>query len=337
MTTLKDISKACNVSLATVSKALNGQPDISEATATMIKLKAKELGYLPNSAARSLKTNKSHNIGLLFVDKTASGLNHEYFSSILNSIKDEVELHGYDVTFISKGIGNSAMNYYEHAKYRHCDGVIIASVDFKDPDVIQLVESEIPTVTLDYVFNNRTSVLSDNIEGVSQLVRYVYSKGHRKIAMIHGEMTAVTRKRLTSFLKTCYDLNITVPDEYVKEAIYHDPKSSALMTRALMELDDRPTCILYPDDFSYIGGKNELDKQGLTVYEDISVCGYDGIYLSQVMRPSLTTYRQNSDQMGREAAKRLINEIEHPKIILPEVVSVSGELIEGNTVKDISS
>jgi LacI family transcriptional regulator len=261
MVTLKDISKECGVSQATVSKALNGLPDIGEETANYIRSVAKRMGYLPNATARALKLGSSHNIGILFVDKTSCGLKHEYFSEILNSLKVEAERLGYDITFISKDIGKFSMDYYKHAKYRNCDGVVIASVDFKDPDVIRLVESEIPTVTLDYTFDSRSSVLSDNVGGMQEIVRYVYSNGHRRIAFIHGEDTSVTQKRIASFFKACSEFDLRIPEAYVRAAIYHDPRSSGLATRDLLALLERPTCILYPDDFSFIGGMNELDER----------------------------------------------------------------------------
>ena len=335
MITLKDISKECGVSLATVSKALNGQPDIGKETAQRVKDAAKQMGYLPNSAARALKTNRSYNIGVLFVDKTRSGLQHEYFSGILNSLKVEAEHLGYDITFISKDLGNFSMDYYEHTKYRNCDGVVIASVDFKDPDVIKLVESEIPTVTLDHVFDNTTAIMSDNVGGMVDIVNYVCGKGHKKIAIIHGENTSVTQKRLASFLKTCNLWEIDVPDEYIKSAMYHDPKSSAIATRNLLDLPERPTCILYPDDFSFIGGMNEIERHGLSIPDDISVVGYDGILLSQVLRPRLTTFRQEAEIMGTKAAKKLVEAIENPKLYIAQQVMVPGQLLEGGTVKQI--
>ena len=337
MVTIKDISERCGVSRATVSKALNGHTDIGADTIAQIRRVAKEMGYLPNATARTLKLGRSHNIGVLFVDKTACGLKHEYFSSILDSLKVEAERRGYDITFISKDIGEFSMDYYEHAKYRNCDGVVIASVDFSDPAVIRLISSEIPTVTLDFVFDNRTPVLSDNIGGMSALVNYVYEKGHRRIAFIHGEDTSVTQKRLISFYKTCANLGIHVPENYVLPALYHDPKSSGLATRELLALSDRPTCILYPDDFSFIGGMNELERQGVSIPDDMSVAGYDGILLSQVLRPRLTSYRQDAEAMGREAAARLVEAIEQPKTCLPQQIMISGQLLCGDTIKDISN
>ena len=335
MVTITDISRRCNVSRATVSKALNGYSDINAETAAHIRQVAKEMGYLPNATARALKLGRSHNIGVLFVDKTSSGLGHEYFSQILESVKQEAERSGYDITFISRDIGTLHMDYYEHAKYRNCDGVIVASVDFTDPDVIKLVNSDIPTVTLDYVFDSHSAVLSDNVSGMADLVRFVYGRGHRKIAFIHGEPTSVTQKRLASFHKTCGELGISIPEEYVEAATFHDPKASGLATRRLLALKERPTCILYPDDFSFIGGMNELEKQGVSIPKDMSVAGYDGILLSQVLRPRLTTYRQDAEAMGREAARQLLEIIERPKEWIPQQIMIPGRLLEGDTVRDI--
>ncbi|MBQ4425340.1 MAG: LacI family DNA-binding transcriptional regulator [Lachnospiraceae bacterium] len=335
MVTITDISKACGVSRATVSKALNGASDVSPETAKRVRDTAASLGYLPNAAARALKMGRSYNIGVLFSDATGGGISHEYFSRILESVKAESERLGYDITFISKDLGRQSMDYYEHAKYRSCDGVVIASADFQDPAIIRLAASEIPTVTLDYSFDSRTSILSDNVRGVETLVRFVYEKGHRKIAFIHGEMTAVTQKRLASFRKTCAELGLSIPPEYIRPAIYHDPRSSGLETRALLALSERPTCIFYPDDLSFLGGLSELEKHGLSVPKDMSVVGYDGIPLSQVLRPRLSTYRQGGERMGKEAARLLVEQIENPDTWIPQQITVEGELLPGSTVSEI--
>lgn len=335
MVTIKDISKKTGYSTSTVSKALNGSSEIGEETTELIRKIANEMGYLPNAAARLLKTNRSNNIGVLFVDEMQSGLAHEYFSAVLNSFKVEAERLGYDITFISHNIGNMPMSYYDHCKYRNCDGVVIACVDFNDPSVIELMQSEIPTVTIDHIYNDCTAILSDNLNGVKDLVHHIYDNGHRKIAFIHGENTSVTQRRLAGFYKTCNKLGIEVPDYYIKKARYHDPTSSALATRELLELPDPPTCIMYPDDFSFIGGMNEIEKHGLSIPEDISVTGYDGIYLSQVLRPKLSTYKQNTEALGKEAAINLVNAIVDKKTYIPKQIWIEGELLVGNSIKKI--
>ena len=335
MVTIKDISKQCGVSPATVSKALNGYGDISTETAEMIRKTAQEMHYMPNAAARQLKTNMSHNIGVLFVDDTMSGLTHEYFSAILNSAKEEAERLGYDITFISRNVGGNNSSFVEHCRYRKCDGVLIASVDFLSDQVRELVESEFPTVTIDYSFNNQSSVVSDNVEGAYRLTEYLLEKGHRKIAFIHGEKTSVTEKRLVGFFRACEDYGIDIPEEYVLEARYHDPKVCEVLTEQLMKMEDPPTVIMYPDDYSYLGGLRQLEKMGLSVPEDVSAAGYDGINISQVLRPRLTTYYQDAEMIGKKSMQKLVETIENKRTCIAEQIMVSGKLLEGHSVKQL--
>ena len=175
MASLKDISKVCGVSVATVSKALNNQSDISEETRLHIKKVAKEMGYSPNLSARALKTNRTHGIGVLFEDESRSGLTHDYFAGVLDSFKRAAEKRGYDITFINSCRDREdRMTYLEHSRYRGFDGVMLACVDFSDPEVIELVQSDIPVVTIDHVFNGRMAVESDNVKGISDLLELIY-------------------------------------------------------------------------------------------------------------------------------------------------------------------
>ena len=333
MVSIKDISIKCGVSVATVSKALNDHSDIAETTKENIRKAAKEMGYFPNSSARALKTNRTYNLGVLFVDEAQSGLTHEYFANVLDSFKVEAERNGYDITFINKHMGQKTMSYYEHSKYRGVDGVVIACINFSDPDVVELIHGELPVITIDHVFDNRTAIISDNIKGMRDLISYIYEMGHKKIAYIHGADSSVTRNRVGSFYKSLGELGIQVPDEYVKSGIYHDPDTTAKLTKELLKLKDRPTCIIFPDDFSCIGGINAIKEMGLRVPEDISVAGYDGILLSQVLDPKLTTLQQNTKQLGKSAAEKLIALIENPKATIIERVVVEGKVLYGNSVR----
>ena len=333
MVSLKDIAAACGVSIATVSKALNNHNDISEETKEHIRTVASELGYYPNSAAKALKTNRSYNIGMLFVDDARSGLTHDFFANILDSFKRRAESMGYDITFINASkTCPSRMSYLAHARYRGFDGICIACVNFYDPEVIELVRSDIPVVTIDHVFNNRTVILSDNVGGMRDLVRYVYSRGHRKIAYIHGLESSVTRGRVSSFFKTADELGLQIPDEYMMEAPYRNTDVAAARTEELLNLKDPPTCILYPDDFSAFGGINAIKERGLSIPDDISVAGYDGIRIARHIEPQLTTIRQDTETMGRQAAEELIQQIERPRTTLIRQIVVEGSVYEGKTI-----
>lgn len=333
---VKDVALQCGVSAATVSKALNGAPDIGEATRQRVIAAAQELGYTANAAARALKTNRTFNLGILFSDLQNSGFMHEYFAATLNSFRAEAERCGYDITFISSNVGQQSTSYLQHALYRGVDGIAIICADFHDPLVQELVFSEIPVVTLDHNFNNRTAVMSDNMHGMECLVRHVYEKGHRAIAYIHGNPTAVTECRLTGFYRACEALDLAIPDEYMEACEYHEPVSCHEATNRLLALQPRPTCILFPDDYAYIGGINAIYEHGLRVPEDISVAAYDGIHMARMVSPKLTTWRQNCAALGKTAASKLIEKIEHPRTTPPEHIVIEGNLLEGETVADLT-
>ena len=335
MVTIRMIAKRCGCSAATVSKALNGASDVSAETAERIRAAAQEMGYIANSAARALKTSRSYNFGVLFEDATNSDLTHEFFSRILNSFKHRAEELGYDISFISDRLGGREISYAEHARYRNCDGVLIASVEFNEPQVLELVNSGIPVVTIDYVFEHCGSVQSDNVQGMRDLVKYIHAQGHERIAFIHGEETAVTKIRIASFYRTCRELGLEVPEEYVLPAIYHDPTSVEEATRKLLSLKHKPTCIIYPDDIAYLGGMNELEKQGLSVPGDICVAGYDGIKFSQILRPRLTTLQQDAEVMGASAAEELARSVEEGKLYIPGRIVIPGRVLPGETVRKI--
>ena len=190
-------------------------------------------------------------------------------------------------------------------------------------------------MTIDHVFNNRAAVVSDNVRGMEELVRYVYAKGHRRIAFIHGERTTVTENRLTGFYRACDALGLEIPEEYVREGVYHDPDRCAELTRELLQLPEPPTCILMPDDFSSIGGGNAIRRMGLRLPEDVSAAAYDGIQLASVMSPPLTTYRQDTAAIGATAAAKLIELIEKPRTALVDRILIPGKLVEGGSVRAI--
>ena len=214
--------------------------------------------------------------------------------------------------------------------------MLIASVDFTNPQVRELVMSEFPTVTIDYAFDSHSCVMSDNASGAFDLVSYLYQMGHRKIAFIHGEMTSVTIKRLTGFYKAVKALKLGIREEYVVESRYHDIRKTAERLRELLNLQDPPTAIMFPDDYTYIGCVPILENLGVSVPDDLSCVGYDGIPMSQMIRPKLTTLKQDTEEIGRVSARELIQIIENPKNVIVEELMVSGTLVKGETVKKLS-
>ncbi len=339
MVSMKDISAACGVSVATVSKALNDHKDVGEDTKSRIRQAAKEMGYFPNSSARALKTNKSYNIGVLFVEEAPqSGLTHEYFASILDSFKVTVEAKGYDLTFINcNKVRKGRLSYLEHSRFRGVDGVLIACVDFTDKEVTELIDSDIPVVTIDYPADDRLAVISDNEKGIEDLLKYVFSKGHRRIAYIYGQSgSLVTKTRLNKFKETAKELGLKIPEQFLIKGKYRDIPLAAKSTNELLDMKNRPTCIFYPDDYSAIGGMNEIKARGLNIPDDISIVGYDGSDIVAKIEPRLATIIQDTRMMGRIAADNLIDLIEKPGKTPKGHVIIEGVLEKGGSVGQVN-
>lgn len=311
MSSIKEIARLCGVSTATVSKALNDKEDISEHTKNRIKEIAREKGYFPQYYAKAIRMNKSYNLGVLFADESMSGLTHDYFANILNSFKETAEGHGYDITFINSSPGSKGgRTYLEHCRYRGLDGVVIACIRFDHPEVVELLESDIPLVTIDYCFPGRISVVSNNSVGMRQLLEYIISKGHRRIAYIFGEPSAVTKQRLDAFYEVLQKHEVAIPAEYQISSKYRNLDQAAFYTKQLLELSEPPTCILYPDDYAAVGGMNQIRSMGLRIPEDVSVAGFDDIFIAGQLCPRLTTVSQSTKEIGQKAAEKLIALIE---------------------------
>lgn len=336
MVTIYDISRKSGYSPTTVSKALNDYPDIKEETKEHIKKIARQLGYFPNAQAKALATKKTWNIGVLFADEEHTGLSHYFFSQILEHFKKEAESKGYDLTFISRDIGNRDITYLEHCRYRQVDGIIIACIDFHDLQVQELIRSHIPVVVIDESFlNDSSSVNSENQKGTNMLYHYLYKLGHRKIAYIHGQRyNFVTQARIKGYLQAIEENNQVYNPDYLIEGRYYAPQVGYKRMKQLLELEQPPTAVMMADDYMALGAIDAIKESGLKIPDDISITGYDGIEISQLIRPRLTTIKQQPDIMGKKAAIKLIEMIENPKA-KTEIINVPVILIEGESTKAI--
>ncbi|SFQ28726.1 transcriptional regulator, LacI family [Lachnospiraceae bacterium XBB1006] len=332
MVSIKDVAKKCGVSPATVSKALNDRNDVSRGTKEKVRAVATELGYFANPSARALKTNRTYNIGLLYTG-AEPGLTHEYFSIILENFKAAIEAKGYDITFVNRGVKGQGGTYLEHCLYRQFDGVAVITADYNDPEVIKLCNSKIPVVTIDYVFEKCPSVVADNTTGMRILTEYAIARGHREIIFIHGSDTEVTRSRIMGFTMAMREHGIPVDNHNLIESAYHDADQCYEITKELLKREKRPTLIIFPDDYSYLGGYRAIHAAKLSIPNDISAIGYDNIAMSSVF--GLTTFDQDAASIGRLAVEKLLDNIENPDGYKEHSV-VMGKMVERNTVKDIT-
>lgn len=337
MITLKDIARECGVSVASVSKALNHMPGVGAKTALRIRECASRLGYLPNAAAKALKTNRSFIIGVLLKDDDNHSLLHDFFVSVLEHFKDTMEEQGYDLMLLNRTIGQRTISYLEHCRHSNLDGVFVACIDFSDPEIMELAGAGISLVSVDHTYPGHPSVYSDNEDGIRQAVLYAYEMGHRRIAFVSGAASSVTDKRHKAYIQAMRSLGLPVEPKYHRFSRYRDIHRTRAETSALLALPTPPTCILMPDDYAALGGQMAIREAGLRIPEDMSVIGFDGLDFVSYIHPRLTTVRQNVELIGREAARLLLSHIDNKDTGgEAAAVTVPVSLIRGETVVPIS-
>ncbi|MCE5342788.1 MAG: substrate-binding domain-containing protein, partial [Eubacteriales bacterium] len=214
-------------------------------------------------------------------------------------------------------------------------GVGVICADFFSPQVRALLAREIPCVTVDYSSEKHPCVMTNNEDAYGELVDYIYSRGHRRVAVIRDNTSTISDIRYDCLRKVCAQRGIELSEKYTFFACYNDVDSAAEATRALLKLPQLPTCIFYPDDITCVGGIDELRKNGFSVPKDISVVGFDGIQLSQIIHPSLTTYRQDMESIGRNALHLLLEDIENPEATGARQRYISGKFLPGETVANL--
>ncbi len=335
MVTIKDVSKRSGFSVTTVSKALNNYPDISAATKAKILKLCDEMGYVPNLSARSLVTQKSYTIGIIFEEVTGIGLQHPLFSKILESFKNVVEANGYDIMFLSKNMGKQNGSYLQHSKRKQVEGILVLCGEFQSDELVNLYKSDIPTIVIDYGFANVTNVESNNEQGVDMAVKYFKQLGHTKVAHIHGgDYLYVGSKRKQYFVEAMKKYHLDIKDDYLVSGEFFSKEAGFDAMKKLIKLEDPPTAVFCASDMIAIGAMQAIYQAGYNVPDDFSIIGFDGIDIGQVIAPRLTTIRQDTNKIGRIAANSILQKI-NDKNNLPtdENITVDTYLITGDTTK----
>ena len=329
MITLKDIASVCGVSVATVSRALNGSGDISPAQVERIRRTAAQMGYLPNAAARALKTNRSFMLGILYEDR----MDHEYFSLVIEGIRHRAEERGFDLAFLSHNTQDGNAEYPEHAARRNLDGVVLVSCRWQETGVQRILAGPLPCIVIDYAQKGCDTVANDNLGSMKQLVREAYARGYRRLAFIHGEAGYVTDERLAGFEAGLQECGLIKRPEYIRSARFRHAASSWREAKALTELSVPPDCVFFPDDFSLMGVMDQLRQRGLCLRDCFAAVGYDGIGPSSYFYPRLFTYRQDTETIGRLAVDRLLDRIlGQAETWEPGEVIVPGTMLQGDTL-----
>ncbi len=307
--TLKDIARLAGVSTATVSKIVNGKDhDIGEKTIEKVKSSIQEQDYRPNSLARSMKTKVTKTIGLIIPD-----VRNPFFTDLARGAEDSANERGYSLLFCNSDDDlKKEMEYINTLTEKQVDGIALAGSVKRNREIEEKFQVRVPIVTLDrdaYFKGIKGRVLIDNFNGAYDAVKYLIGLGHRRILFLSGRLDIrVSEERLAGYRKALEDSGIGFDGDLVAEGNFNFNFGYDYIMSG--SLDGTVTAIFCGNDLIALGAVKALKKLKKKVPEDISIIGFDDIYLASINTPELTTVRQPSYDLGYIAVGRLIDILE---------------------------
>ncbi|MDR6880256.1 LacI family DNA-binding transcriptional regulator [Bacillus sp. 3255] len=330
--TIKDIAKLAGVSHTTVSRALNNSPLIQEETKERIRQIAKQMDYTPNYSAKSLVLDRSYNLGLFFTTLskgTSAGFFYEAIRGVNSVIQDRYQL-------IVKGIDDYTS--FQSITRKSFDGIIVVSQSDDDQSIIEHIAGKgIPLVVLNRPVSTAgvLNVLSDEEQGAFLASSYLIEQGHKRIALIEGRKGFKSaQNRKDGFERAMRHYGVTIPESYRFPGLY-DLESGHHAMQQFLKLAKPPTAVFSCNDEMALGAIKAISEAGLQVPADISVVGFDDTVFAAYVTPALTTVRRPIEQISKEGAIRLLDNIEN-KHHETEQVLLKTELIVRESVKQLS-
>jgi LacI family transcriptional regulator len=306
--TIAEIAKAAGVSAMTVSRALNGRPDVAPATRERIERLAAEWGYARNRAAAALRKGHSG-----IIDLVVNALDSAYHLEIIRGVEEHLEPTGYRVA-LSATHDQSQRERQWVAKVvdGSTDGAILVLADGHAAHLDTLRRRGIPFVVVDHrgeLGPDTPSVGATNWAGGRMATEYLLSLGHRRIATISG-MPALgcSRERLSGYRGALEAAGVPVDPDLCRVGNFQY-EDGYRETCALLDLPDPPTALFAGNDMQAVGALNALWARGLSAPGDLSIVGFDDVEIASLISPALTTVRQPLAEMGAFAATMLLRMI----------------------------
>lgn len=326
--TLKDIGKALNLSVSTVSRALKAHPDIAQETIDLVKKYAEEHHYVPNLLAINFRKNRTFNIGLIVPE-----LVHHFFSTVISGAISEANKQGYNI-LVSQS--NDILKDEEKASRAmlnsSVDGLLISisNETTVGEHLKEFLDEGKAVVQFDKVTEQLPTpmVIVDDFDGAYNAVSHLIEQGYQRIAHIRGRIDVKNAcDRYEGYTKALEDASLPILDHLIKPCIGITEEEGYQFTKEMMEGKNPPDAIFCITDVVAFGAMKYLKEKGIAIPEEVGLVGFSNWMVSRVMSPQLTTVNQHGFQMGVEAAKLLLDMIKNQDITHQETKILKTELI----------
>lgn len=301
--TLSDIAESLNVSVSTVSRALNGNKEVSANTSRKVMDAVRRLNYVPNEIARGLVTQTSKTLAALIPD-----ILNPYYAELLKVIETEVSKNGFTLLLCITDESDDQIEYYiKEMMKRRVGGILLLSTVVKNAALFEQLKSSMVVVDIGTDTEGVDRICHNNKRATYEMIRYLIGQGHRDIGFIgykFDEMVSLS-KRLEGYKKALDEAGIAFRSEYVSNAdsINNPGYYSA---QKLLSLPKPPTAIHCMNEYVAMGAFIAISDMGLKIPDDISLTAYDDLAISQLMRPRLTTVHIPIPAIGEAAVEMLL-------------------------------
>lgn len=302
--TIKDVAKAAGVSVMTVSRVINKKEYIAQATRDRVLKAIKDLHYKPNIVARSLVAKKTDFIGLIVPD-----IGNPFFADLVKGAESLARERGYSLILgDTEGKNDNEKAYIDAMRGRMCDGIIMVAPRIED-DLILKLNEVLPLVLVDrYIESDRIlQVWIDNADGAFRAVEHLIQLGHRRIGFIAGPQNVQNSfRREEGYRRALTKYGIEINTDLMQVGDFYFDTGSRMFD-LFMERIDPPTAIFASNDLMALGVIKRAKERGLSIPGDLSVVGFDDIFLAAMIDPPLTTVRHPTIEMGMEAIEQFID------------------------------
>jgi LacI family transcriptional regulator len=314
--TIADVAELAQVSKMSVSRVINGQTGVSDKTRQRILEAIEQLGYTPNLSIRN-RVNGSKLIGLLIPDITTT-----YMGEVLRGVSSAAERLSYGLVLYTQGRTSNIQRtsyYLSLLSTSLVDGVLMVVPRDYEVIVSDLKEHDLPYVIIDHHSDtgDEPSVTATNRKGMLDAMRHLLALGHRQIGFITGRMDiACSLDRLQGYRDGLAEVGLPFDPKLVREGDFLQP-SGFRQAMNLFEMEELPTAILASNDDMALGAMDAAKAAGFKIGQDISIIGFDDIYMASHTYPPLTTVRQPLANMGEAALDMLVTLLQGRTLLTP--------------------
>ncbi len=309
--TIKDIARELGISPSTVSRALKDHPDISSKTKEAVHALADKLNYQPNIVALNLRQRKTNTIGVIIPE-----LVHFFFSTVISGVEDVAYQAGYSVILAQSNESYEREKTDIKALFNsRVDGMLISvSRETRNFDHIESIISKgVPVVFYDRMYNNpnTSKVIVDDYVGAKEAVEHLIDQGYKRIAHLEGAPgLLISEDRKRGYLDALKEHKLEIVDSLIQECPSGSQEDGNRAAKKLLAMPQPPDAIFTNNDPIAIGAMMAIKEKGLQIPQDIGLVGFSNWSYGSLIEPSLTTVDQPGFEMGQEAARLLIRQIE---------------------------